>query len=423
MSRPRRFTAQQALQLIQQLDESNSGESGDDISASASESSCLSEVNTGSSNSDSDSDDGEIPLQPAMPLDTSSSSTSTAVLSGRTRGRGRGRTRTAVPTVASQGATVASTLTETSSTSTATVSGRIRQRGRGRARTVPTQRDTVAAATKETARDGTVWNVCLPGVGSRGRLRMQNVVRQVSGPTPFAKQRIRQDSFLTAFRLLIDNNMLRHIQQCTETEARARLGDNSWSLSLEELDAFIAVLYARGIYGASKFDLHSLWSKPWGPPFFTETMSRDRFVEIMRFLRFDIKQTRSLRLQSDKFALASEVWYKFINNSMLCYKPGEHITIDEQLFPTKARCRFTQYIASKPDKYGIKFWLAVDVKSKYLVNGFPYLGKDETRPPDQTLAENVVLRLTEPFKGTGINVTTDNFFTSLKLAHQMKQKK
>jgi hypothetical protein len=72
MSRPRRFTAQKALQLIQQLDESNSGESGDDInhiSASASESSCLSEVNASSSNSDGDSDDGEIPMQRAMPLD------------------------------------------------------------------------------------------------------------------------------------------------------------------------------------------------------------------------------------------------------------------------------------------------------------------------------------------------------------------
>lgn len=82
---------------------------------------------------------------------------------------------------------------------------------------------------------------------------------------------------------------------------------------------------------------------------------------------------------------------------------------------------FTQYIASKPDKYGIKFWLAVDVTSKYLVNGFPYLGKDETRPPNQSLGENVVLRLMEPFKGSGRNVTTDNFFTSLKLAKELKK--
>lgn len=46
--------------------------------------------------------------------------------------------------------------------------------------------------------------------------------------------------------------------------------------------------------------------------------------------------------------------------------------MDEQLFPTKVRCKWTQYIASKPEKLGIKFWLAVDVASKFLVNGFPY---------------------------------------------------
>ena len=180
-------------------------------------------------------------------------------------------------------------------------------------------------------------------------------MREVSGPKAFATQRIRKDTVLSAFRLLVDENMMRHIQCCTETVARERLGDESWSVSLDELDAVIGILYARGIYGASKFDLKSLWSQPWGPNFFAETMSRDRFTDIMRFLRFDVKQTRSLRLQTDKFALASEIWNRLINNSILCYKPGENITIDEQHFPTKARCRFTQYIASKPDKYGIKF--------------------------------------------------------------------
>ncbi len=90
-----------------------------------------------------------------------------------------------------------------------------------------------------------------------------------------------------------------------------------------------------------------------------------------------MKSSRPQRLQTDKFALASEVWKNFIENSILCYKPGENVTIYAQLFPTKARYRFTQYIANKHDKFGIKFWLLADVDSKYLLNGFPYLGKDE----------------------------------------------
>ena len=97
--------------------------------------------------------------------------------------------------------------------------------------------------------------------------------------------------------------------------------------------------------------------------------------------------------------------------------------LDEQLFPTKTHCRFTQYMASKPDKFDIKFWIAVDLESKYILNAIPYLGKDETRPATQRLSESVVIKLVEPYLGKGRNVTTDNFFTSIYLATQPQKKK
>ena len=103
---------------------------------------------------------------------------------------------------------------------------------------------------------------------------------------------------------------------------------------------------------------------------------------------------------------------------------GQNITIDEQLFPTTARCRFKQYTVHCEQARYIwhKVLAYADVDSKYVVNGFPYLGKDETRPASQSLGESVVLRLMEPFKGKGRNVTTDNFFTSLKLSDELKKK-
>ena len=102
--------------------------------------------------------------------------------------------------------------------------------------------------------------------------------------------------------------------------------------------------------------------------FVQDTMSRNRFREILRFLPFDLRSTRSIRLQTDKFALISEVWKAFISNGIACYKPGANITLNEQLFPTTARCRFTQYIASTSDKFGIKFWLTANVETKYIIN-------------------------------------------------------
>ncbi|GFS71841.1 piggyBac transposable element-derived protein 4 [Trichonephila clavipes] len=75
----------------------------------------------------------------------------------------------------------------------------------------------------------------------------------------------------------------------------------------------------------------------------------------------------------------------------------ERVAIDEQLFLSKARCRFTQYMPSKPDRFD-KFWLAADVDSKYVINDCPYLCKHEERPVNLSLSEYVVLRLIESFE-------------------------
>jgi len=130
-------------------------------------------------------------------------------------------------------------------------------------------------------------------------------------------------------------------------------------------------------------------------------MSRNDFTELMRFIRFDKRSERQHRLRSDKFALISTVWDEFIRNSQSCYKPGANITVDEQLFLTKARCRFTQCIPNKPQKFDIKFWLACDVSSKYVINGFPYLKKDDTRHDSTPLCEFVVLKQMD-FKATPV---------------------
>ena len=102
-------------------------------------------------------------------------------------------------------------------------------------------------------------------------------------------------------------------------------------------------------------------------------MLRNRCREIIRFLRFDLRSTKSASWQTDKFALISDIW--FVDNSISCYQPGENITIYEKQLPTKSRCRFI----NKPDKFGMKFWLAVYVEFKYILNAIPYLGKDRSR--------------------------------------------
>ena len=89
---------------------------------------------------------------------------------------------------------------------------------------------------------------------------------------------------------------------------------------------------------------------------------------------------------------------RFVDNSIACYKSGAFLTVDEQQpFPSKARCPFTQFMESKPEKYGQKYWLAVDKGSKYIVNGFSYVGKDELRSKEECVSDHVVMNLAEPY--------------------------
>ena len=49
-------------------------------------------------------------------------------------------------------------------------------------------------------------------------------------------------------------------------------------MSLHELDAFLAIVYARGAHKAAKIKMHELWNKLWGISIISETMARNRFV-------------------------------------------------------------------------------------------------------------------------------------------------
>ena len=104
------------------------------------------------------------------------------------------------------------------------------------------------------------------------------------------------------------------------------------------------------------------------------------------------------------------------------FLPQWNITVDEQLLPCNVRCKFIQYKANKPDKFGLKFWLSVDVENKYLFNDFPYVGKDNTRSSDMSVPTDVVLKLMAPLFQQGFNVTCDNYFTSLGLALKVEKK-
>lgn len=138
--------------------------------------------------------------------------------------------------------------------------------------------------------DRTIWKKIQEGSRS-GRAPLHNIFREVLGPTGYAKRNIIKDKVRIAFSLIIDHRIMKHIRTSTESGV-FRVLETKWSLTEAKLDAFIAILYARGAYEGKNLNVSYLWNKKWGPAFFSLTMNRNYFTEIRRFIHFDKKVSK-----------------------------------------------------------------------------------------------------------------------------------
>ena len=105
--------------------------------------------------------------------------------------------------------------------------------------------------------------------------------------------------------------------------------------------------------------------------------------------------TRVTRKAEDRVAPIREIFTLFVNSCQKNYSLGEFTTIDEMLVGFRGRCRFRQYIPSKPNKYGIKIYALVDAKMYFLHHLEIYAGKQPDGPYSlSNKPANVVRRLT-----------------------------
>ena len=146
----------------------------------------------------------------------------------------------------------------------------------------------------------------------------------------------------SSFGILFNEPMLRNNQKCTIAEAQRVAGDPNWGISLDELEKFLGLVIARGVIGGQTLPILSKWNRLWGCALFSKTMPRHRFLEIMKYLRLDLKSEKRRNQEKDKFCLASFSWNPFIENCQKAFRPNANITVDEQLLPCRARCKFIQ---------------------------------------------------------------------------------
>lgn len=292
----------------------------------------------------------------------------------------------------------------------------------------PQQPQPPPAALGYQARDGTFWHMFARNQPATTPPRLRTGIVKGNG----RQARTAKD----AWDLFITPAMIDHIVKHTNQKAeenrkkykRADRRDATYGdVDAEEMLAFFGLLYLAGVHKESHTNLNQLWAtNGTGIELFQLVMSKERFRFLVRSLRFDDITTRDTRKKRDKLAAIRDIFEMFRRNCMDNYEPGEFVACDEMLEKFRGLCPFRQYIPRKPGRYGLKVQACCDVRDTYVYNLEPYAGTQPAGPYRQSnKPDDIVLRLVEPISnqaGRARVVTTDNWYTSLRLARELNNR-
>lgn len=133
-----------------------------------------------------------------------------------------------------------------------------------------------------------------------------------------------------AFFLYFNDFIFTEIVKYTNIEAERNV--QKWKVvDVIEMRAFFGLLLTAGHLKQNNTSYVTLWSKKYRSPIFRATMSLDRFKLLLRFIRFDDKETRATRRATDKLAAIRNIFEECNKMFAKYYVPGSFLTVDEQM--------------------------------------------------------------------------------------------
>ena len=216
---------------------------------------------------------------------------------------------------------------------------------------------------------------------------------------------------MDAFGLFFCKALFESVVKYTNLEGIRKKGEKFIKTNETEMRAFVGCLLLLGALKQNMLPTTVVFAAFYGQELVRAAFSRNRFLQLLSYIRFDDKATQNARRRDDVFAPFREFWDKFTQDLKQYYIPGPFIAVDEQLVPFRGRCSFLQYLPSEPDRYGLKIFWAAEAETNYPLIAELYLGKPLGAHRQENLGRNVAIRLSSAFYKTGRNITADNFFT------------
>ena len=185
--------------------------------------------------------------------------------------------------------------------------------------------------------------------------------------------------FFTDYLLrLIVGETNRYAGRCMSKPPKLGRKHTEWTdVSIPELKTWLGLMLAMGIV-QKKGRLGEYWSTHWltQTPGFNDTMPRNRFLQILRYLHFVDNEDVSVD-KTNKMWKVQNVLDFHNKRFRAVYCPHRELSIGETMLKFKGRLSIKQYIKIKPIKWGIKIFTLAEAKTGYVLNLLSYAGKHE----------------------------------------------
>ena len=222
---------------------------------------------------------------------------------------------------------------------------------------------------------------------------------------------------------LIVQETNRYAAANTSISPRARPWED---VTVLELKAFTGLLLLVGIVALPRLEMYWQTSHPLiATTGIASIMSRIRFEQIFCFLHLadSSQQIPVGQPGHDKLFKVRKLLDLVLPLFESEYNLHNSVAVDEAMIPFKGHLGFKQYMKNKPTKWGIKAFVLSDSTNGYVYRVQIYTGKSmEATDAGAGLCTRVVLDLMDGLEDAGLDLYTDNYYTSPDLYTTLYEK-
>ena len=229
----------------------------------------------------------------------------------------------------------------------------------------------------------------------------------------------RAESFIALRKAKIDDGNLKNVPKRALNDNLKVLGLRWQPIDPDTLWTFFGLLLVMTVWKAPA--IQDYWSLNMfsGVTFCSEVMSKNRFRQILKFLRFCDSQKY---VTNNPASRVSEFISEVVEKSTRICDPGFYLSVNESLLikRQKSRLKLCMLCPSSPNLLGYTCNLVLNFGIKTYSFG-PQINSDLLKIPNIKKPQKIVLMLlSSPFHdmlGQGRHVTTNDWYTSVNLAN------